>query len=117
MKNLLILLFIAFFAGCNSNRQEDIPENLIPGDTMVMLLIDLHVAQAHIQVRNLPLDSSNRTYRFVEEEIFDKYNLDRSRFDTSYTYYTHKVEAMDTIYSRVIDSLALREAEQNARKF
>lgn len=116
MKKILklsLLLLPILLVSCDSEKKQT-PHGLISKDTMVMVLSDLHIAQARVGVKNLPQDSSDIYYMALKYKILDSFNIQEEAFKNSYSYYLSHVEDMDGIYSRVVDSLGLKEAEAKA---
>ena len=77
---------------------------------MVKVLVDIHIAEAkanHLKV--LHKDSSSAIYRELEKAVFKKNKISKTTYLRSYKYYTSRPEEMDDIYSRVVDSLSLRQ--------
>gem|GEM_PF-4144867 len=86
----------------------------ISKDTMVLVLSELHVSQAGIGIRGLDADSAERLYNLEKYQILKRYNLTDKRFKENYNAYLQKVEEMEQIYARVVDSLGLKETELSA---
>lgn len=99
--------------GCHSEKDQ-LPKGLISKDTMVMVLSDLHIAQARVGVKNFTPDSSDIYYMTLKYSILDSFNIEEEAFKNSYSYYLNHVEEMDGIYARVVDSLGLKEAQAKA---
>lgn len=110
MKKLFLILLIAF-AACkeDKNRSEDI----LSKEQMVSVLTDIHIAEAQVGMKNLPLDSSKKVFTSFENEILKKYKIDSAVFKRSYQYYLKEnLKEMDVIYSAVVDSLSMREVRK-----
>jgi hypothetical protein len=108
-KTGLIFLVLCFvFSACRDevagNKQ---PNDLIPTDSMVMILKDLTLIEAHIQMKYLQVTAYKETMKKSGQVIMDKYSISKERFETSMDYYgTRQLEIQD-IYARVLDSLNL----------
>lgn len=81
------------------------PANLISSEKMIPLIVDLQILESHFQrTYNRPdlykasLDSSSQL-------IFDKYQVTKSQYDSSYTYYANDLDAIYKIYEAALDSL------------
>ncbi|SDL05882.1 protein of unknown function [Catalinimonas alkaloidigena] len=90
------------------------PEGLIDQQTMVDILIDIHLAEARANQLNIPPDSAAWYYRYQQEQILQDYGLDSARFRESYNYYLQNVPLIDEIYGALVDSLSAREARNQA---
>ena len=81
------------------------PNDIIPRDTFVILLKDLTVLEYHIQTKYPTIQQSYKTVNKSSKIIFDKYNIDTARFNSSMTYYVSKQKVMVEIQSQIIDSV------------
>ena len=108
MKKLYCILIALLVFACV--QQEEPPENLISKDQMIKILIDIHIAEAIVNIMNVSKDSSMVMFNGLEQKIFDKYRMDKEQFHDSYNYYLHNINILDDIYTVVVDSLSMREA-------
>lgn len=83
------------------------PSDLVPEDTMVLVLRDLSIIESHIQMKygqaSIYKDLMVRSGNLV----FEKYTMNSDRFENSLEYYGSRQMQMQAIYARVIDSLNL----------
>ena len=108
MKRFLILSFcILSLASCSSSNK---PTGLLPEDKMVEVLIDIHLTEGLTSAMPVAYDSSRVLYRLLENDVFIKHEVSDSVFTQSMLYYLRDPEEMEQIYSRVVDSLMVREA-------
>jgi hypothetical protein len=109
VKNLLLLTFILFlFSFCNS---EDKPKDLISEDKMVEVLVDIHMTEGTVSAMPIAYDSSQRLYKLLEKDLFLKHDIIDSVFQENMIFYLSDPSVMDRIYSRVIDSLTVKESK------
>lgn len=97
IKRIGILALICTFVACTSNTIYEKPENLIPKDQMVDIMTDLLLATGAKNTRNINLERKINYYPLV----FEKYNIDSTRFKESNLYYTSRIDDLDYIFSRV----------------
>lgn len=106
-----ILVFVCgILSGSCSNTLEDIevPHDLIPIDTMEMVLLDVMQMEAHMK------SVSNNVHDFYQimlessRPIFERYNVDSSRYAVSMDYYARKQEELKSLYERIQDTVTLR---------
>ena len=88
------------------------PSDILPQDKMTVIMIDIHIAEGKTTVKGLHSDSTKLLFRVYEDSIFVKYKISRAKFEESYKYYSTHMEALDKLYSSIVDSLSLREARQ-----
>ena len=86
---------------CTSKTIYEKPKDLIPKDTMVFLLKDLHLAAAAKNVTNKQLQ---RRFSYVPL-VFQKYQIDSVRFQKSNLYYTSKIDIYEPLFDEVLKSL------------
>ncbi len=107
MKKLIIpFLAIVLAYSCSSESQ---PDGLLSEDQMVEVLIDIHMAEGMASALPIPYDSSKKIYPLLEKEVFLKHQIADSVYMKSFEHYLRDSKVMERIYSRTIDSLALKE--------
>ena len=102
MKKPIIFFGLAtILVACDSNTIYKKPEDLIPKDTMVMLLKDLYVATASRGVTNV---NQQRKISYTNL-VYESYKIDSLRFKTSNLYYISKVDEYKPIIDEVLELL------------
>jgi len=97
MKYLLFTVYIIVFISCESKIKYKKPDNLIPKEQMIDLLIDMHLASATTGVRD-KTDSKNRNYMTL---VYEKHQIDSARFAESNFYYISNIEDYKAIFKEV----------------
>ena len=95
MKKLSYLLLFIFLASCTSNTIFKEPEDLIPRDTMSLLMQDMMIASSAKFVKNVNKQTKINYMGFV----YNKYQIDSARFQRSNYYYTSKID----LYEEIMD--------------
>lgn len=115
MKNLLSLLAaLLLLSSCYHEYappEVAMPEKLIGHDTMVLIIVDVEIAEAalrHKQNFGYEIDDKNEYYF---HSIFEKYGISKGQFDSSLAYYKTDLEVMNDIYEDVITKLSLIQSE------
>ncbi len=107
MKKLIFILITCSVLGCIVDRPSDV---LSEGD-MVNLMIDIHLTQAELQVRNFGHDKSKIIYnRVLQDSILKKRGWELEKVQKSVDYYLENIPEYSEIYERVLDSLTLKES-------
>jgi len=96
-KYTYIFIFSIFLMACTSNTIIKKPENLIPKEQMVDLLTDIFIADGGDNIKNLNLQRNVNYFPFV----FEKYQIDTTRFKESNYYYTSRIDDYDEILGKV----------------
>lgn len=82
-----------------------IPQEVIPMDTMALIVRDIHLVEAGINTNVFQRErfSFNR-YRW-RSMILETYGSDSTRLDKSFTWYQDHPLAFDSVYNLAIESL------------
>ena len=96
-KHFYIVILCIFLGACTSNTIIKKPKNLIPKDQMVDLLTDMYLANAGDNIKNIDL-KRNINYFPI---IFEKYQIDTTRFKESNYYYTSRIDDYDGILAKI----------------
>lgn len=113
--NLFLLLLILI--SCTDNRVlVSEPKNLIPEDTMVLVLRDLTLIESHIQTKYEGVAVFKELMERSGEHVLVKHKVNAVRFENSIDYYGSRQELMQQIYSRVLDSLNVMSGKVGIEK-
>ena len=93
MKKLSFLLLFIFLISCTSNTIFEKPKDLIPRDTMSLLIQDMMIASSAKFVKNKNKEKKINYMSFV----YDKYKIDSLRFQNSNFYYISKIDLYEEI--------------------
>lgn len=104
MKKIFILLCLLLgLWSCSSDKK---PEGVIPDDTMVPILAEMHLASAYFSVEYT--DDSlaySQAINYTQKQVLDKHGITFKQFEKSIAYYTDYPERFKGIYERVIQQL------------
>lgn len=102
----LTICCLVLFASCSDKMGgKEAPENLIPRDSMVIVLKDLILIESHIQSKFMHVSRFQKTMKMSGKNILDGYKISHSRFESSMDYYGSHQEQMQSIYTEILDSL------------
>jgi hypothetical protein len=104
MKKISYLFIFIFFLSCTSNTIFKKPKDLIPRDTMSLLLQEMMIASSATFIANKKQQKNINYMPFV----YDKFKIDSTRFDLSNYYYMSKIDVYQEIVESAKNSLALR---------
>ena len=90
-KPIIALILFSLLTSCSSNTIFEEPKDLIPKDSMVLLLKDLVLATTAKGFRNFK--QINR-FNYVHL-VYEKYKIDSLRFKQSNFYYISKVDVYE----------------------
>ncbi|MDP5105148.1 MAG: DUF4296 domain-containing protein [Polaribacter sp.] len=101
MKNLSYLFVFLFLVSCTSNTILKEPEDLIPKDTMRLLIQEMMIASSAKYVKNKNLETKIEYMSLV----YDQFKIDSVRFQTSNLYYMSKIDVYQEIFEDAKASL------------
>ena len=101
----IFLIFMTLLASCSSNTIYDEPKDLIPKDSMVLLLKDLYLATSAKSIKNKK-QQKKISYTPL---VYNTYKIDSLRFSSSNFFYTSKVDVYEPMLDQV---MALLKKEQ-----
>jgi hypothetical protein len=117
-KIVLFSALLLFLASCY-HSQKDPEFNMalvMPADSMVSLLTDMHLADGIIN----SLKDKKRPTGEISADYFDailkKHHLDKATFEESMRYYAYYTEKMNKIYDDVIINLSKIESSYLPKK-
>tara|TARA_B100001250_G_scaffold162436_1_gene139617 strand:- start:214 stop:597 length:384 start_codon:yes stop_codon:yes gene_type:complete len=103
MKKIIILLFLTIFFSC-TNKEKNIPENLMSEDQMVNFLFDINIINSSRAFRNR---SELNYYNIKDSLLFKKHKIDSIIFSKSNFYYASNPKLYLKIYSKLETKLKL----------
>ena len=106
MKNLSYLLVFLCLFSCTSNTIFEKPEDLIPKDTMSLLLQELSIASSSKFMKNKNFEKKINYMPLV----YDQFKIDSTRFKTSNLYYMSKIDE----YQEILENAKKNLEEEKA---
>jgi hypothetical protein len=101
MKNISYLLIFIFLMSCTSNTILEEPKDLIPKDSMHLLIQEMMIASSAKYVKNKNLETKIEYMSLV----YDQFKIDSARFQTSNLYYMSKIDVYQKIFEDAKSSL------------
>lgn len=112
-RTYLLLSFLILITAC-SKPEVKVPADIIPRDSMIVVLADIHLIEATIQLKGLGRNDTLKAeaygrYRYV----FNKHKISSTQFRKSLEYYRSEPEYFHTMYNEVITRLSVEQAKSN----
>lgn len=107
MKKSILFISLLTLVSCTSKTILEKPKDLIPKDTMVLLLTDLYIAKTAFHEKNL---NNERKVNYTPL-VYKKFKIDSTRFIKSNFYYTSKLDEYDLIFNEVKEKLIAKRKE------
>ena len=115
MKHLItvtILLCVCLLFACKPKTATVNPSNIIQRDSMVAILIDIHLAESMIQNIRRDRDTThNATIQDYYQTIFKQHQISEEQFKEAFIYYSKNIEQFDAIYEDMQIRLSKMEEE------
>ena len=113
MRSIRSILIFVLFASCTSNTIYKKPDDLIPEDQMVNILVDMYIANAakNIKTKDVPRKVNYQAL------IYKKYGIDSLRFHNSNVYYMSRIDDYEAIYKKATSRIInLRDSVEAIKK-
>lgn len=111
--NTVLFFTIILSTACNSPEPQLVmPSNIIREDSMVRILVDIHLLEASINM-GLLNNSVSSTQSDKVYNVFKKHSTTRQQYDSSMNFYSSNPQLLNKIYEQVIASLSQKQAELN----
>ena len=114
VKNIIVAFAYVLLLQSCSRKEESVPEEIISPDSMVVIMVDVHLAEAAANVNRI-----NDSQRFSAGElyplIFKTHHIDSATFRKSFDYYLNHPDKFNRIYEQVIAELSKQESETNVK--
>ena len=96
-RQVLVILAFLLIISCESKVNYEKPENLIPRDTMIDLIYEMHLAVGTSNLRNKNSEK-DRNYMSL---VYEKYGIDSTRFAISNIYYTSQAVEYEEMFEEI----------------
>lgn len=106
--NLIAKIFafvscIILFTNCSDPTEIIIPNDIIPEEQMIGVLVDMHLIEGGKVGRKMMGDTLVVDEYFYK--VYKKHEIDKSLFDKSFKFYSGHPKLMDVLYEKVIEEL------------
>lgn len=106
MKKRSYLLAFLILGSCTSNTIFEKPTDLIPKDTMSLLVQEMMIASSATYIKNKNMER-NINYMPL---VYERFQIDSVRFQTSNLYYMSKIDEYKLIFEDAKNSLKKQKA-------
>ena len=76
---------------------------------MVNVLVDMHIADAHINLGSTPQDSARLLLTGEYDSILKKHGINQKSFNESHHWYVNNTNELDAIYEKVVNRLEAKK--------
>lgn len=95
---------------CSSQKEDERPENVLEPEKFTAVMIDVQITEG-MRAQGVDIITPDKGVKGAYNQIFEKHNITKERFEESYDYYLNRPDKMEKIYEQVLDSLSKLDAE------
>lgn len=108
-----LIVFLSLSSCALEPKTFDEPEDLIPQDSMVLLMHDMGILESYIHQRYVQLERYALLLRMSGDSLLSEYGVSRDRYESSMTYYGKNPQRFLEIYDSIISKLGGNQVNSN----
>lgn len=111
---LILAVILPVAISCISEPKYSSPqgENIIPPDSLEMIIYDIHLADAIITSKIMKTNNNVAEDSLVYLSVFRKHKYTREQFEQTMLYYIHNnIDSLNSIYDRVINKYSVEKGK------
>ena len=112
MKNSCFIFCLIVLLSCTSNTIFEKPKDLIPKDTMSLLIQEMMIASSAKNMKNINLEKKINYMPFV----YETFKIDSVRFQRSNFYYMTKIDLYQEIFTDVKNKIEAKRDKLSSIK-
>lgn len=99
-----ILCFLVMLSSCSGSGDNlDVPDDIIPRDSMVSALFDMHLIEGAKVGQKVMGDTVKLNTYYTK--LYQKYGVTKKQYEKSFNFYSEHPETMNKMYQEVIERL------------
>jgi len=102
MKYAPYILIIGFFSCSIEPKTINAPVDVIPLDSMALIMYELCIVESHVQQKYIQLERYAKIMRMSGDSLLLGHGVSRKRYENSLIYYGRKPETLNGIYDSVL---------------
>lgn len=114
MKKIFLISLIALLFSCG--EKEELPENIIPQEEFITLLVDIQLMESYCQNKYVRPDVYKELLQNSVDSLLKANNRTVEEFEESFTYYSMQPKVMFQIYEQVLAKINNLQVTENAVK-
>ncbi len=108
MKKIFFAVLVLSLSACTPQNPAP-PQGTIPKDSMILLLAEVHVAESRILLSGEFVNNQQVKSAYMQH-VLATFNVDTTRFNQSFSYYTSKPDEFEQMYEDVMEEISKRQA-------
>ena len=109
-----MLIFAVSLNSCAEEKKK--PAGILPEETLIPILVDVHILEAQLEKKVMPIDSLAVLIKSNYNHLFERHQISEDQFMKTFNYYESHPDEMDVLYQEVINELTKMEAELQGEK-
>lgn len=107
IRRITFISFLFLLCACSSEDEKlKIPDNIIPPEQMVPILVDFHLVEASVIQAKQRNEDVNQATNFRYRSILEKHKISRNKLSESIAFYTGHMKELHKIYEEVVVELS-----------
>ncbi len=109
---ILTVALVCLLTSCMSEPKYETSEgeNLIPSDSLELMIYDVHLADAIITSKIMKTKDNELSDSLIYLSVFEKHHYTRQQFEQTILYYSHNhLDSLNNIYERVIKRFSVEQ--------
>lgn len=108
MKKIIVGLLLSVAISC-APAPDIPPAGIIPQDTMISLLAEVHIAESRILLSGEFVNNQQAKSVYMHQVLL-KFGVDTVRFNQSFSYYTSRPDQFELMYEQVMEEISKQQA-------
>lgn len=110
IKILGFLLLIGLWSCKTKSKNEELPDEVLPKDSMVQVMIDMNLLEAAFSL-NMVQNNLDPAHTDAQYSVVKKNGISYSRYQNSLAFYTAHPTQLNDVYASVIEELSKMESK------
>jgi hypothetical protein len=106
---IIFVLFLVYACGSKDEKTK-IPDNIIPPEKMVAIIVDFHLVEASIAQGQQRHEDVNQITNYRYNSVLKKHNISRNKLSESFNFYTDHMKDLEKIYKEVVVELSTTQS-------
>lgn len=110
----VMLVFSFLVTSCSKQTESSDSSQIIPDDTLILILTDIHLADAFMSVKRT--EKLNFSRGDLYRSVLESYHIPQARFDSTIHYYTNHIEEYEAVYEVIMQNISQKETEAHQKQ-